>query len=95
MAKKFSKLSVIRQKDVLKKQSTPKIKKNPKSLLPPDTHQGVRNFSFLENFACFDFLKHPFWDLPFWLTTDDLISAKGVIIQGVLLRHHDIFITLR
>ena len=60
MAKKFSKLSVIRQKDVLKKQSTPKIKKNPKSLLPPDTHQGVRNFSFLGNFACFDFLKHPF-----------------------------------
>ena len=35
MAKKFSKLSVIRQKDVLKKQSTPKIKKkNKKSLTP-------------------------------------------------------------
>ena len=41
MAKKFSKLSVIRQKDVLKKQSTPKIKKKTKSLLPPDTHQGI------------------------------------------------------
>ena len=37
-----------------------KIFQKNKSLLPPDTHQEVRNFYFLENFACFDFLKHPF-----------------------------------
>ena len=32
------------------------------------THTNVR---FSENLACFVFLKHPFWDSPFGLTTDD------------------------
>ena len=27
-------------------------------------YQGVRNVRFLENLACFIFLKHPFWDSP-------------------------------
>ena len=30
-------------------------------------YQGVRNVCFLENLACFVFLKHPFWDPPFCL----------------------------
>ena len=36
-------------------------------------YQGVWNVCFSENLACFVFLKHPFWDLPFWLITDELI----------------------
>ena len=35
-------------------------------------YQGVRNVRFSENLACFVFLKHPFWDLPFCLITDKL-----------------------
>ena len=34
------------------------------------THQGVINVRFSENLACFDFLKHPFWDSLFFLITD-------------------------
>ena len=34
-------------------------------------YQGVRNVRFSENLACFVFLKHPFWDLPFCLITDE------------------------
>ena len=34
------------------------------------THQEVRNVRFSENLACFVFLKHPFWDSPFFLITD-------------------------
>ena len=36
-------------------------------------YQEVWNVCFSENLACFVFLKHPFWDLPFWLITDELI----------------------
>ena len=35
-------------------------------------YQGVRNVRFLENLAYFIFLKHPFWDSPFCLITDQL-----------------------
>ena len=35
-------------------------------------YQGVRNVRFSENLACFIFLKHPFWDSPFCLITDEL-----------------------
>ena len=34
-------------------------------------YQGVRNVCFSENLACFVFLKHPFWDSPFCLITDE------------------------
>ena len=60
------KTSVISQKDesqngCFKKQSTPNFPKK-KYFLLLDTHmyQGVRNICFLENLACFVFLKHPF-----------------------------------
>ena len=36
------------------------------------TYQGVRNVRFLENLACFIFLKQPFWDSPFCLITNDI-----------------------
>ena len=39
--------------------------------LPPDTYQGV-NVRFSENLACFVFLKHLFWDLPFCLITNNM-----------------------
>ena len=29
---------------------------------------------YVENLACYVFLKHPFWDSPFCLITDDLVS---------------------
>ena len=35
-------------------------------------YQGVRNVRSLENVMCFVFLKHPFWDSPFCLITDEL-----------------------
>ena len=38
-------------------------------------YQGVRNFHFSENLACFVFLKHPFWDLPFSLITDEVCTG--------------------
>ena len=34
-------------------------------------YQEVRNVRFSENLACLVFLKHPFWDSPFWLGSDD------------------------
>ena len=39
-------------------------------------YQGVRNVFFSENLACFVFLKHPFWDSPFCLITDELSYLK-------------------
>ena len=35
-------------------------------------YYGVRNGRFSENLACFVFLQHLFWDLPFCLITDEL-----------------------
>ena len=35
-------------------------------------YQGIRNVRFSENLACFFFMKHPFWDSPFCLITDEL-----------------------
>ena len=31
----------------------------------------ITTIRFSENLACFVFLKHPFWDSPFCLTTDE------------------------
>ena len=35
-------------------------------------YQGVRNVCFSENLACFVFLKHPFWDSPFYVISNVL-----------------------
>ena len=40
-------------------------------------HQRVRNFRFSENLTCFVFLKHPFWDWPFCLITDELLLQSS------------------
>ena len=75
MAKKFSYVnnftsSVIRHKDespngCFKKTKYVKIFRKtkvsyPLMCTPTRVYQGVRNFCFLENLACFDFLKLPF-----------------------------------
>ena len=41
-------------------------------------YQGIRNVHFSRNLVCFFFLKHPFWDSPFCLITDEII---GVLIE--------------
>ena len=41
-------------------------------LLKHNRYQGVKNVHFSENLTCFVFLKHPFWDSPFCLITDEL-----------------------
>ena len=41
------------------------------------SYQGVRNVRFLENLTCFVFLKHPFWDSPFCLITDEFMKEAS------------------
>ena len=63
---------------VSRKQGTANFTKN-EHFLPPGkltyvrmcAYHGIRNVRFLENLTCFVFLKHPFWDAPFCLVTDD------------------------
>ena len=58
-----------------RKQSTPNLpkKKHFLTLIRTRTcaYQGVRNVRFLENMACFAFLKQQFWDSIFYLITDE------------------------
>ena len=57
------------KKGVSRKQNTlifPKIK----HFLP-----FIEMFVFLENLACFIFLKHPLSDLPFCLITDEFLKV--------------------
>ena len=42
-------------------------------------YQGVRNVHFSENLAHFVFLKHPFWDSPFYLITNEVHNLIGLI----------------
>ena len=44
------------------------------------TYQRVRNVRFSENLACFFFLKHPFWDSPYWLVNDDFLWGSSKIV---------------
>ena len=47
-------------------------------------NKAQQNFS--ENLACFVFLKHPFWDLPFYLITDKMkFKKKETYILGETL----------
>ena len=74
----LTKSSVISQKDqsqngCFKKTKRTKFSEKRTLLAPWYAHvrmfayQGVGNVRFSENLACFAFLKHPFWDLPFCL----------------------------
>ena len=44
---------------------------------------GVRNVRFSENLACFVLLKHPFWDSPFCLITDESTALAQLCILDV------------
>ena len=39
--------------------------------------RGKEMFVFSENLACFVFLKHPYWDSPFYLITDELFDESN------------------
>ena len=86
-------LSVIRQKGESqnggnKKKKYAKFSENRSFLtawyahvcfLPPDiTYQGLRNFRFSRNSACFAFLLPPFWDSLFYLITDEFADCYTV-----------------
>ena len=43
----------------------------PRSLFRRVRIRGLEMFVFSENLTCFVFLKHPFWDSPFCLITND------------------------
>ena len=43
-----------------------------RTFLTPCAYQGVKNVPFPENLASFVLLKHPFWDSPFCLITDEM-----------------------
>ena len=49
---------------------------------------GVKKFLFSENLACFVFLKHPFWDSPFRLITDEFITfiTMSLVIKTWVLK---------
>ena len=42
------------------------------TFLTPWYASGGKSSSFSENLACFVFLKHPFWNWPFWLIADEI-----------------------
>ena len=65
------------QSRCFKKTKHAKFSKN-EHFLPPDTHtyvcvSGGKKCPFFRNLPCFFFLKHPLWDSPFCLITDDLL----------------------
>ena len=70
-------------KRVLHKNKTWNFLKN-NYFLPPDMHiyvcipQGVRNVHFSGNLVCFVFLKHPFWDSPFFLINEKLVEPRKI-----------------
>ena len=57
----------------------------PSLLIGTPTYQGVKNVFFSENLACYVFLKHPFWDPPFYFITDD-INDLNACARKTLLR---------
>ena len=81
-------MSVIRQKGesqngCFKKTKPNFLKSISYSLICTRTsaYQGVKNVCFSQNLACFIFLKHPFWDSPFYFITDEINkNVKGKIL---------------
>ena len=61
-------------------------------------YQGVRNVHFSENLACLVFMKHPIWDSPFYLITDEFWkrSLVGILHKTCsVFPGKDIFIALK
>ena len=59
------------------------------------TYQGVKNVRFSENFTCFLFLKHPFWDSPFCLITDEFLYLIVKIMYDKSLIYNKWFFYLK
>ena len=51
-------------------------------------YKRLRNVRFLENVACFVFLKHPFWDSPFCLITEDMYQYAVHVCTCILYSVH-------
>ena len=49
---------------------------------------GGKNIRFSENLTGFVFLKHPFWDSPFCLITDDFISVHCHPLINLKIKIH-------
>ena len=84
---KWYRLSVVRQKGesqnvCFKKTEHAKFSEKNEHSLAPNTHTYVRvsggkkYLFFSENLRCLVFLKHPFWDSPFCLITEETIFYK-------------------
>ena len=81
------KQSVIRQKDesqygCFKKTKQAKFSEKQTFLTPWYAHacvSGGNKCSFLENLACFAFLKRPFWNSPFCLIADETLDLNTLI----------------
>ena len=54
-------------------------------------YQGIRNIRFSENLVCFVFLKHPFWDSPFYLLPTTWITIKANCIKLLHCWSRDMF----
>ena len=59
----------------------------------PCAYEGERNVRFSENLACLVFLKHPSWDSPFCLITDEVYIRRAQVFQphnwvSQLTSHH-------
>ena len=48
--------------------------------------QWIKNIRFSENLTSFAFLKHPFWDSPFCLITNELKASKKVQEKDIYLK---------
>ena len=85
--------SVIKQKiesqnGCFKKTKHAKFSEKRKFLTPLSrtrtcVYQGVRNVCFSENLACFVFLKHPFWGMPFCLINDDIAFRESFFLASM------------
>ena len=76
-------------KRVFQENKTCQILRKKTNFFPPDAYQGVRNVCFLESLTCFVLMKHQFWDLPFWLITDDFCWNISIeLAQANICQHH-------
>ena len=57
-------------------------------------YQGVRNVCFLDNLACFVFLKHPFWDSLFCFIKDKFTVILCELTVNLFVNLTNDFISL-
>ena len=78
--------SVIRQKGESQNRCVKKTKHAKFSEKRTISYPLIRTcIHFSENLVCFVFLRHPFWDSPFCLITDELPKSYSVHFEMVYL----------